>query len=44
MGEKQKWFAAIRPGDELGIFPRAMYPGWQNYVQKVEIKIWCVIE
>jgi len=44
MGEMQRWLAAIRPGDEIGIYPRAMHPGWTNYVYAVEIKVWCAVE
>lgn len=37
--ERREWVQALRPGDRLQLYAMAKYPGWQNFVQKVEIKI-----
>ncbi|EFR00113.1 hypothetical protein MGYG_03119 [Nannizzia gypsea CBS 118893] len=34
------WMAAVGPGDRLAVVPRALYPGWVNYVECIEMKLW----
>lgn len=37
--ERRDWVQALRPGDRVQLYALAMYPGWQNFVQRAEITI-----
>lgn len=34
------WMRNLRAGDRISIIPRALYPGWQNFVEKASIEIY----
>ncbi|KAG5207353.1 hypothetical protein GTR04_3008 [Trichophyton interdigitale] len=34
------WMAAVGPGHRIAVFPRALYQGWVNYVECIELKLW----
>jgi hypothetical protein len=33
------WVAALKSGDVVKVFPRAISPGWKNYIRRVVIEI-----
>ena len=37
--ERRQWVDGLRPGSRIQLYATAMYPGWQNYVQKAAITI-----
>ena len=37
--ERNEWTQALHQGDRIQLYAKAMYPGWQNYVQKAQITI-----
>lgn len=37
--ERNEWTQGLRRGDRIQLYAKAMYPGWQNYVQKAQITI-----
>ena len=37
--ERSNWVQALRRGDRIQLYAKAMYPAWQNYVQKAQITI-----
>lgn len=37
--ERNEWTRALRRGDRIQLYAKAMYFGWQNYVQKAQIAI-----
>lgn len=37
--ERNEWTQALRRGDRIQLYAKAMYPGWRNYVQKAQITI-----
>ena len=39
--EIREWLASIRPSDTIGVFPKAMYPGWVNHVKYVKLEVFC---
>lgn len=39
-GEGHSLFESLREGDRIGMWCRAMYPGWQNYVHEAKIEMW----
>lgn len=40
-GDIRKWMEALSPGDKIGLYPKAMYPGWENTVVKAEMDLYC---
>lgn len=34
------WMRNLQAGDRISIIPRALYPGWQNFVEKASIEIY----
>ena len=36
---RSEWVKALRRGDRIQLYAKAMYPAWQNYVQKAKITI-----
>lgn len=34
------WMRSLQAGDRISIIPRALYPGWQNFVEKASIEIY----
>jgi hypothetical protein len=34
------WMRSLQAGDRISIIPRALYPGWQNFVEKARISIY----
>ncbi|XXG96823.1 hypothetical protein Hte_003114 [Hypoxylon texense] len=42
--DMRNWFASLRPGDIIGLYPRAQYPGWCNNVKSAQIELWCAVE
>ncbi|KAJ5906812.1 uncharacterized protein N7473_003728 [Penicillium subrubescens] len=34
------WMRSLQAGDRISIIPRALYPGWQNFVEKAFIEIY----
>jgi hypothetical protein len=34
------WMRNLRAGDRISIIPRALYPGWKNFVEKASIEIY----
>ncbi|TFK28563.1 hypothetical protein FA15DRAFT_43395 [Coprinopsis marcescibilis] len=41
--ELMDWFDSINPGDTVGLYPTALYPGWQNYVRNATMEMWCAL-
>lgn len=39
-GEGHGLFGSLREGDTIGLWARAMYPGWQNFVYEANIEMW----
>ncbi len=39
-GEGHDLFESLREGDRIGVWGRAMYPGWQNLVYEAQIEVW----
>ena len=37
--ERNEWTRALRRGDRVQLYAKAMFPGWQNYVQEAKITI-----
>ena len=37
--ERREWVQALRHGDRIQLYAKAMYPAWKNYVQKAKITI-----
>ncbi|KAI1282691.1 heterokaryon incompatibility protein-domain-containing protein [Xylaria sp. FL0933] len=37
--EDREWLANFKGGDSIQLVPRAMYPGWVNFVEEAEIEI-----
>lgn len=37
--ERSEWVQALRRGDRIQLYAKAMYPAWANYVQKAKITI-----
>jgi hypothetical protein len=35
-----RWLLDLQPGDVIQVFPRALYPGWINYVRSVKIELY----
>ncbi|KAB8261451.1 hypothetical protein BDV32DRAFT_121378 [Aspergillus pseudonomiae] len=35
-----RWVRNLQPGDRISIIPRALYPGWRNFVEKACIEIY----
>jgi len=40
---RREWLAAIQLGDNIGVFPKARFSGWVNYVEAVKIEVWCAM-
>lgn len=38
--ETKNWFAGIKPGDVVALYPRAQFPGWMNYVESSTMELW----
>ena len=38
--EDERVLKRARKGDRLSVWVRAMYPGWENWIQSVEIEAW----
>jgi hypothetical protein len=34
------WMQSLQAGDRVSIIPRALFPGWQNFVEKASIEIY----
>lgn len=34
------WMRSLQAGDQISIIPRALYPGWQNFVEKAFIEMY----
>lgn len=37
--DTKDWLGTLRSGDTVQVFARAQYPGWCNYVRRVDIEI-----
>ncbi|KAE8138956.1 hypothetical protein BDV38DRAFT_243329 [Aspergillus pseudotamarii] len=35
-----RWVQNLEPGDSISIIPRALFPGWRNFVEKASIEIY----
>lgn len=40
LGEGHGLFESLREGDRIGMWCRAMYGGWQNFVYEAKIEVW----
>jgi hypothetical protein len=36
-----EWLRALEVGDVIEVFAQAKYPGWRNYVESVEVELYC---
>ncbi|CEJ60273.1 hypothetical protein PMG11_08853 [Penicillium brasilianum] len=34
------WMRSLQAGDRVSIIPRALFPGWQNFVERASIEIY----
>jgi len=34
------WMKQFKPGDKLFVFPKAQYPGWENWVYLVRVELY----
>ena len=34
-----EWLCTLRPGDTLGVYAKASYPGWKNYVIRMAVDV-----
>ncbi|TEA10988.1 hypothetical protein C8034_v007957 [Colletotrichum sidae] len=37
--EVSEWMKALKPGTTVGVFARALYPGWVNHVERVAVRL-----
>ncbi|KAI2625656.1 ankyrin [Hypoxylon sp. NC1633] len=37
--ESGTWIRALAPGDRIAVVPRARFPGWENWVMRVQIDV-----
>jgi len=37
------WLEIVRPGDFIQVFPMARFSGWCNYVEHVEVDVYCAV-
>ena len=38
-GKGEEFLETLRPGDCIGVWARARYPGWANFVEEVDVEI-----
>lgn len=37
----EEWLRTLKAGQVLGVYPRALYPGWVNHVERVDVRVYC---
>jgi hypothetical protein len=38
-GDRKRFCEELRPGDRVGLWARAMFPGWENYVKEAMVEV-----
>lgn len=38
-----EWIGALPHGRSVGVYPRAVFPGWENTVEQVDIDMYCAL-
>ena len=41
--EMKEWFSRIKAADIVGLYPRAQFPGWTNFVKEARMEMWCAL-
>ncbi|KAJ6534410.1 hypothetical protein B0H19DRAFT_1383539 [Mycena capillaripes] len=39
-GDGEGFVASLRPGDSIAVIARARYPGWANFIKRVEVSVY----